>query len=218
MARHPPVLLDLDRTLVDVQSATDYDSAWRDVVALLGQDAEDLGPDTGWTAATRACMAVLGQLPASDRWYAVSDAVAVHERAALPRSQAMPGVAAFLDALRGRPLAVVTLLPADVAAEVLDLHDLAVDAVVGRDPHVRPKPAADGLHRALELLGAPPADTLMIGDSAWDAAAAREAGLGFVGVHAPPSEFSAFPDVPVAASLAGALPHLLGPPAAPRPH
>ena len=49
---------------------------------------------------------------------------------------------------------------------------------------------------------------LSVGDSAWDAAAAREAGVGFIGVHSPCSEFSAFPEAPVAASLAAALPHL----------
>lgn len=202
------VLLDLDRTLVDVQSSTDYDSAWRDVVALLGDEADDLGPDTGWTAATRACMAVLGRLPAGDQWHAVSRAVAAHERAAVAASRPMPGVAEFLAALDGRPVAVVTLLPQDVAGEVLACHGLAVGTIVGRDPHVRPKPSGDGLLRALELLASTPAGARMVGDSAWDAAAARSAGVGFVGVHAPASEFSAFPEAPVAATLRHALEHL----------
>ncbi len=204
----PAVLLDLDRTLVDVQTYTDYDAAWRDVVAVLGDDADDLGPETGWTAATRACMAVLGQLPAGDQWHAVSGVVAAHERAAVPISRPMPGVATFLEALAGVPLGVVTLLPVEVAREVLAHHGLAVDVVVGRDPHVRPKPAGDGLRQALHLLGASSTGVHMIGDSAWDAAAARDAAVGFVGVHAPESEFSAFPDVPVAGSLAAALAHL----------
>ena len=204
----PAVLLDLDRTLVDVQTFTDYDAAWRDVVAVLGEDADDLGPETGWTAATRACMAVLGQLPAGDQWHTVSGVVAAHERAAVAISRPMPGVAAFLEALAGVPVGVVTLLPVEVASEVLAHHGLTVDVVVGRDPHVRPKPAGDGLRRALHLLGAPPTGVRMVGDSAWDAAAARNAGVGFVGVHAPESEFSAFPEVPVAGSLAAALPHL----------
>ena len=202
------VLLDLDRTLVDVQSFTDYDSAWRDVVALLGEAADELGPETGWTGATRACMAVLGHLPAGDRWYAVSEAVAAHERAAVAASRPMPGAAEFLEALSGRPVAVVTLLPPDVAGQVLAHHGLGVGTIVGRDPHVRPKPAGDGLLRALELLAAAPVDVQMVGDSAWDAAAARNAGVGFVGVHAPASEFSAFPEVPVAVSLRAALQHL----------
>ncbi len=204
----PAALLDLDRTLVDVQSFTDYDAAWRDVVAVLGAAADDLGPETGWTAATRACMAVLGQLPAGDQWYDVSGVVEAHERAAVAISRPMPGVTAFLGALDGATLGVVTLLPAAVAREVLAHHGLTVDVVVGRDPHVRPKPAGDGLREALRLLDTAPTGVHMIGDSAWDAAAARDAGVGFVGVHAPPSEFSAFPEAPVADSLAGALPHL----------
>jgi HAD superfamily hydrolase (TIGR01509 family) len=204
-----PVLLDLDRTLVDVQSYTDYDSAWLDIAALLGEHGEDQGPETGWTERTRRCMAVMGQLPDGDLWHAVSGAVAAHERAAIPASRQMPGAREFLEALSGTPVAVVTLLPHEVAGAVLAHHGLSVDTIVGRDPRVRPKPAPDGLRRALELLDSAPSDGVrMVGDSAWDAAAARAAGIGFVGVHSPACEFSAFPDYPVAASLAEALGHL----------
>lgn len=204
MPTPPPVLLDLDRTLVDLQTFTDYDAAWRDVQALLDDEPADLGPETGWTVTTRACMAVLGRLPAGDRWQAVSEAVAVRERAAVARSLPMPGARAFLDALAGRPTAVVTLLPADVARLVLGRHGLDVAVVVGRDPAVRPKPSGDGVRRALALLGAGPGGAVMVGDSTWDAAAARDAGVDFVGVHAAPAEFAAFPEVPVCASLAQA--------------
>jgi phosphoglycolate phosphatase-like HAD superfamily hydrolase len=46
----------------------------------------------------------------------------------------------------------------------------------------------------------------MVGDSTWDAAAAADAGVGFVGVHAGPEEFAtSHPEVPVRASLAEVL-------------
>jgi phosphoglycolate phosphatase len=203
------LLLDLDRTLVDVQSFTDYDAAWRDVLDLVGADRADLGPDTGWSTATRACMTALARLPAGPRWEAVSGVVAEYERAAVPRSVPMPGVARFLDGLPGRPTGVVTLLPTDVASAVLEHHGLSVSVIVGRDPVVRPKPSGDGLLRALELLAAPLAGAVMVGDSTWDAAAARAAGVGFVGVHSPPEEFrDDFPEAPVCASLADVLRHV----------
>ena len=43
----------------------------------------------------------------------------------------------------------------------------------------------------------------MIGDSTWDALAAVDAGVAFIGVHAPPAEFAELePAVPAYASLA----------------
>lgn len=204
------LLLDLDHTLVEVQAHTDYDAAWSDVVPLLGDGPVDLGLDTAWTTATRACMAILGDLPPGDLWTAVDRAIAAHEYAGAESSVQMPGGRLFVDALAGRPTAIVTLLPVDVATAVLARHGMAIDVVVGRDPYVRPKPSGDGLRHALELLGADAEGAVMVGDSTWDAAAARDAGVGFVGVHAPPSEFAAqFPEVPVCRDLADVLVRVL---------
>ena len=204
------LLLDLDRTLVNVQLFTDYDSAWADVAPLLGDRPADLGLDTGWTSATRACMALLGDLPAGELWTAVDRAIAVHERAGAERSVTMPGAEQFVQVMAERPTAVVTLLPPDVAREVLDRHGMAIDVVVGRDPVVRPKPSGDGLRRALELLGEDAAGAVMVGDSSWDAAAAIDAGVRFVGVHAPRSEFAEVaPSAPVCDNLADVLLHVV---------
>ena len=200
------VLLDLDRTLVDLQSYTDYESAWDDVRASHPEMAVGEGPQTGWTSATRACMGTLAALADGPLWREVSDAVAAHERAAIPRSVTMPGAAQFVPALAHRPIAVVTLLPEDVARDLLRHHGLGIAVVVGRDPRVRPKPAGDGLLDALRQLGEPVEGAVMVGDSTWDAAAARDAGTSFVGVHAGPSEFADdFPDVPVVETLADVL-------------
>jgi HAD superfamily hydrolase (TIGR01549 family) len=118
----------------------------------------------------------------------------------------MPGAPEFVTVLEGRPVAVVTLLPVDVATLVLQRHGMDIDLVVGRDPLVRPKPSGDGLRRALDLLGTAADGAVMVGDSTWDAGAARDAGVGFVGVHAPRSEFQTeFPDVPVCRDLGDVL-------------
>jgi HAD superfamily hydrolase (TIGR01549 family) len=205
-AAPPPVLLDLDRTLVDLQSFTDYDAAWAVVRALVDPELADAGPETGWSSATRACMGVIAALRDEALWHRVSAAIAEFERAAIAQSVPMPGAAEFLSALADRPRAVVTLLPVDVARETLAAHGLEVEVVVGRDPQVRPKPSGDGLRRALELLAADPDGVVMVGDSTWDAAAAADAGVGFVGVHAGAAEFAAaFPEAPVGSSLAEVL-------------
>ena len=147
------VLLDLDRTLVDLQSFTDYDTAWADVRELVDPDFAAAGPLTTWPSATRACMGVIAAIADAALWQTVSSAIERHERAAIGRSVAMPHVAEFLAATADRPRAVITLLPASVARDVLAAHGIAIDVIVGRDPHVRPKPSGDGLCDARQAIG-----------------------------------------------------------------
>ena len=197
------MLLDLDRTLVDLQSYTDYDQAWQAVQPFVPSDLTLNVPETGWSSATRACMGVLAALPESDLWWKISGIIAEFETAAIAQSVLMPGAHAFAYSLRTSARAVVTLLPEDVARDVLVQHDLDIPIVIGRDPRIRPKPSGDGLRRALELLDKPADDAVMIGDSTWDAAAAADAGVTFIGVHSPLTEFSEqFPDVTAHDSLA----------------
>ena len=51
--------------------------------------------------------------------------------------------------------------------------------IVGADDVTRWKPAPEGLQRVMQLAACTPADTLFIGDSAGDAAAAHAAGVDF---------------------------------------
>jgi phosphoglycolate phosphatase-like HAD superfamily hydrolase len=197
------VLLDLDRTLVDLQSYTDYDAAWAAVQEHVPADLIPEALETGWSSATRACMGVLAALPDGDLWWTISNLIAEFEAAAIPSSVTMPGAYAFAYNLRDSARAVVTLLPVDVARDVLVQHNIDIPIVLGRDPKIRPKPSGDGLRRALELLEVPPTNSVMIGDSTWDAAAAVDAGVPFMGVHSPQSEFGEqFPDVVAHESLA----------------
>ena len=201
------ILFDLDRTLVDLQSATDYAAALGDVQTLLGRWESADVPDTDWDRPTQSCMTVLHSLLGDDRWPTVSAAIARYERAAIPQSRAMPTLKEAVALLDGLPAAVVTLLPTDVATEALAAHGVTVGdggsvrIVIGRDPHVRPKPEADGLLAACAHLGALPADVVMIGDSTWDAEAADRAGIAFLGC--PPAAFA--PDRRTASTLVEAV-------------
>lgn len=186
------LLLDLDRTLVDLQSFTDYRAALADVQTLVGEWADADVPTTDWDRATVACMGVLHAFLGDPRWLQISNAIAVHERAAIPQSHLMPTVDDVRGSLAAIPTAVITLLPTDVAIGVLGYHDLQIgreiDFVVGRDPQIKPKPEPDGVQEACRLLGVAVSDVVMIGDSTWDAEAALAAGAGFVGV--PPDGFA----------------------------
>jgi phosphoglycolate phosphatase len=184
------ILFDLDRTLVDVQSFTDYGAALADVEALVGTWPKVLVPTTGWDRPTRACMEVLVSLSGDPRWQEVSDLIERHEHAAVDHSVRMPGLAEALAATRGRPRAVVTLLPAGAARRVLDHHGVDIPTVVPRRAELRPKPAPDSVLEACRLLGVAPAEAVMVGDSTWDLDTARSARVCFVGVtNRGPSEF-----------------------------
>lgn len=184
------LLLDLDRTLVDLQSFTDYAAALADVEALMGTWSGADVPETDWDRPTMACMSVLHSLLGDPRWDEMSAAIAVHERAAIPYSVIMPTVAEASQVLREVPVAIVTLLAPELVPEVLAFHGIHVgseiDVVVGRDRGTRPKPEADGLLAACAALGVQPREAVMIGDSSWDAEAAERAGVPFIGVPSSP--------------------------------
>jgi len=196
-------IFDLDRTLVDLQSFTDYAAALRDVSALVGDQQGAAVPVADWDAPTLSTMAILVALAGDQRWEQASRAVATHERLAIPQSVAMPGLESLEAALAGAPRAVVTLLPEDVARETLAHHGIHIDVIVGRDPFIPAKPSGAGLVVAAKRLGVPVQACVMIGDSTWDHAAAVDAGAEFIGVPVSSTGFTA--DVPVAEGLLAAV-------------
>jgi len=197
------VIFDLDRTLVDLQSYTDYAAALRDLTALVGEQPGADVPEADWDTPTLSTMAILVSLTGDPRWHDASSAVAAHERAAIGQSLAMPGLESLEVALNGLPRAVVTLLPVDVAREVLGHHGVDIEVIVGRDPDIPAKPSGAGLVVAATRLGVPVSTTVMIGDSSWDHAAAVDIGAAFIGVPVSTSAFG--PDVPVADGLLAAV-------------
>ncbi|EGX59431.1 hydrolase [Streptomyces zinciresistens K42] len=111
-----------------------------------------------------------------------------HEYAAVHRAVATPGARRLVDALRsaGKTLLVVTNNAEGPVREYLERRDLLghFTAVYGRDPHdprlMKPHPGVVG--RALAALGGTaPSRTLLIGDQLTDLAAARAAGVPFLG-------------------------------------
>jgi HAD superfamily hydrolase (TIGR01509 family) len=201
----PAVLLDLDRTLVDVETHVDYAAAVRDLAAAdLLAPAAGTTRDTSWGTATVQAMDALVALADDDRWARASELVARHEVVAVDRARPMPGLRPFLEAVAGAPTAVVTLLSDAATTRVLAAHDIRVDVVVARRPGLRPKPAPDQVVAALEGLGVAATEAIMLGDSERDEAAARGAGVRFIGLTNGRRE-SRFTSDSVVADLRGAI-------------
>jgi HAD superfamily hydrolase (TIGR01549 family) len=172
------LLLDLDKTLVNVEDHTDYCAALRELEAR-GFSPRAAGPETYWGKCTKRVMDILISLEGG-AWSAANEIVERYELWGAAASTPMPYLAEFLEAVKGAPKAVVTLLSPCPTAYVLQRHGIAVDAVVAREPGIRPKPSPDPVLKALERLGV--GEAVMVGDSEWDEAAANAAGVPFVAV------------------------------------
>ncbi|MEA2002330.1 MAG: HAD-IA family hydrolase [Actinomycetota bacterium] len=177
------LLLDLDRTLVDVQSYTSYEAAVADVEREMGT-IELVGvPDTEWRSATVTAMATLVALTGDpERWQQASDLIEEHEIAAVASARAMKGLRRFLAATSTMPRAIVTLMGQSATRQVCERFQIDVAVQVGRSVELAPKPAPDQVLRACRLLDVVPDEAVMVGDSTWDLSAASAAGAGFVGL------------------------------------
>jgi phosphoglycolate phosphatase len=95
-----------------------------------------------------------------------------------------PGVAEALDALGGTSLAVLTNKPGDFSRSILEGLGVAgrFARIWGAGDVPSRKPDPGGLQRLMAELGASPAETWIVGDSATDVDAARAAGTRSAGV------------------------------------
>jgi phosphoglycolate phosphatase len=95
---------------------------------------------------------------------------------------AVSGLEATLNRLHGRGLALAVVTNDGELAARRTVRKLEVEhyfsAVIGYDSVTNPKPAADPVHLACELLGLSPHETVVVGDNLHDIEMARNAGAG----------------------------------------
>ena len=174
------VLLDVDGTLADSNHA--HARAWavalRDegfekspeaIFPLIGMGGDKLVPElTGLDAE-------------SERGQRMTEGWVRHFQELIPDLRATPGARALVEGLRARGLRVV--LATSGEAEVVDallrqigLDDLELERVSSSDVE-NSKPDPDLVQAGLRTLGLPAEATLMVGDTPYDAEAARKAGV-----------------------------------------
>jgi len=175
------VLFDMDGVLID-----SYD-AWFDLVnaarGAFGRPPIDLAAfDEGWGQGLDADAERYFPGLTAERLGAYFDA---HFMDHVGRVRVMPGARETLAALRERsvPTAIVTNTPRAIASDVLSFKGLVewIDELVGADEVENAKPAPDMVREACRRLGVEAERCLMVGDSRFDQAAARRAGVLFVG-------------------------------------
>lgn len=179
--RFPVVLFDFDGTVVDSGSMilASFRHATKTVLDRELSDAE-------LRAAVGTPLHVQMRLIDAER---ADELVAVYREHNEPLHDALQPCDGILDVLRqlkdeGRRLGIVTAkrgATVELAFAVLPLRDY-FDVVVAAEDVERHKPAPDPLFVALERLGAETDEAVYVGDSPFDVAAAKAAGVHAVAV------------------------------------
>lgn len=174
------VLLDVDGTLIDSNMA--HARAWaaslrgagfertpEDIFGLIGMGGDKLVPE------------LTGEDSESGTGERLTQGWMEHFKTLIPDLQPTRGARALIEGLRARGLRVI--LATSGEAEVVDalleqagLADLDLDRVSSGDVESS-KPDPDLIQAGLKKLGLPPEAALMVGDTPYDAEAARKAGV-----------------------------------------
>jgi HAD superfamily hydrolase (TIGR01549 family) len=181
------VLLDVDGTLVDSNDL--HVEAWRDAFRRHGKDIsrEELRGQMG-KGGDQIVATFLGEDEARRCGEAIDAAhlelFVAHYQA---RERALPGVRPLLERMKARGLRLVLASSAKERELQGHLRVLRIDDLLERrtssDDAEYSKPCPDIFVAAVESLGdVSHAEAVVLGDSPWDAKAARRAGIPMIGV------------------------------------
>ncbi len=172
------VIFDLDGTLVD--SVADIAYSLNRLLESMGRDPYSVDTVRGFIG--KGVRHLLREALRTDSARVLDDTQAsyleLYRRHLLDRTLPYPGTRHALEALHGHHrLAVLTNKPERESRAILDGLNLTdfFDLIYGGDSLASRKPDPAGIHRLIEELGSSRPETLMVGDSAVDLAAARNA-------------------------------------------
>lgn len=181
------VIFDVDGTLVD--SVDLHARAWQEALGHFGYEVPrevvraQIGKGGDKLVAEFVPTAELADIEERLTSYRAD----LFRRRYLPEVRGFPGVRALFERLRadGKRLALASSAKSDELDEYArraNIEDL-LDARVSSDDAARSKPDPDIFQAALAEIGCAVEHAVVVGDSPWDAIAARRAGLSAVGVR-----------------------------------
>ena len=181
------VIFDVDGTLVD--SVDQHARAWQDVFAEFGHEIElpAIRSQIG-KGGDQLLPVFLSQAEIDEKGEAIQQRRAdILKARYLPTITAFPRVRDLLEKLRGLGMTIVLASSAkkdelQTYKKIAHIEDM-IDVETTSDDAERSKPHPDIFHAALKRLGdMVPEDIIVIGDSPYDAQAAKKAGLATIGV------------------------------------
>ena len=187
MAPPKAILFDVDGTLIDTVDL--HATCWVEALKLFGVEIpfEDMRVQIG----KGGDQLLHGLLP-PDMVHQRGEEIqkfrsALFKREYMPQARAFPGVRDLFEQIRSRGQRIV-LASSGKAEEVEAYQDIAgiadlIDYATSSDDAERSKPFPDIFQAALNKLGLEsPTEAMVVGDTPYDAEAARQAGLATVGV------------------------------------
>ena len=186
MAELKQIVFDLDGTLID--SAPDLRAAMNVALERLGRETLDLQTvisfiGNGVEKLVSRSLAATGGAADDLHAHALELFLQAYEKDKVTLTRPFPGVLACLNRLKDAdmPMAVCTNKPHGPAQEICALMGLDVyfDVIAGAQPGIPKKPDPAPLLAVIDALGADPARTIYVGDSAVDYETARAAQVPF---------------------------------------
>ena len=178
------VLFDVDGTLVDSNDA--HASAWVKAFAEHGVTVDPVSVRRGIGMGGDKLMPAVSDLQEDS---SLGEKIAARRGAIfktefLPKLEAFPGARDLVAAIKQRGYTAVAASSA-AKEELVPLLEIAgadwlMDAETSSDDADQSKPAPDIVHAALQQAKAAPAEAIMIGDTPYDVAAARSAGVRII--------------------------------------
>lgn len=187
MAPPKAVLFDVDGTLIDTVDL--HARAWVETFQHFGVDTtfEDMRLQIG-KGGDQLLQGLLPPAMIEAREHEIQEfRTALYKREYLSQARAFPGVRALFEQIRARGQRIV-LASSGKADEVEAYKEIAgiadlIDDATSSDDAERSKPFPDIFQAAFSKLGlASPSEAMVVGDTPYDAEAARQAGLATVGV------------------------------------
>jgi len=187
------VIFDFDRTLMNLGSFTDWQSARQDLIEVFlrsgvpEQVVEKLQRSGFQLIKLRDELSALGYADDGLRiWERACEILDEYERAGAERAELLPGVREALNWLRteGYGIGIVSSNGYKIVEDLLRREGLLgfFDAILARSFDFRMKPYPDQVKECMRRLGSDPERTFLVGDTARDIEAARMAGIRGIGV------------------------------------
>jgi HAD superfamily hydrolase (TIGR01509 family) len=178
------IIFDIDGTLVESNDA--HANAWVEAMKAYGHDVPfgKIRPFIG-EGGDKVLPETIGVDKESEEGQKISNRrKEIFQKKYLPTLHAFPDAKTLIEEMRkhGLKIAVATSSEEDEAKALLNIAgaDGLIDDLITSKDAKKSKPSSDVMQVALQRIGFPPDEVMMVGDTAYDIEAAKKVGVGTI--------------------------------------